>query len=92
MNFVAIDFETANEKLSSSCAIGIAVVKDGKVIETKHFLIQPPDLNFNLINYTIHGITKEDVKDKPKFGDLWESIKAYFNGVPVHVGSHISVI
>ena len=34
VNFVAIDFETANEKLSSSCAIGIAVVKDSKIIET----------------------------------------------------------
>ncbi|HVJ49245.1 exonuclease domain-containing protein [Desulfitobacterium sp.] len=83
MNFVAIDFETANEKLSSSCAIGIAVVKDSKIIETKHLFIQPPDLNFNLINYAIHGITKEDVKDKLKFGDLWESIKSYFEGAPV---------
>jgi len=83
VNFVAIDFETANEKLSSSCAIGIAVVKDSKIIETKHFFIQPPDLNFNHINYAIHGITKEDVIDKLKFGDLWESIKAYFEGAPV---------
>lgn len=83
MNFVAIDFETANEKLSSSCAIGIAVVRDSKIVETKHFFIQPPDLKFNLINYTVHGIRKEDVEDKLKFGDLWESIKAYFEGAPV---------
>ena len=31
----------------------------------------------------IHGITKEDVKDKPKFNDLWESINVYFKGAPV---------
>ena len=83
MNFVAIDFETANENLSSTCAMGIAIVKDSKVIETKHFLIQPPDLHFNLINYMIHGITKEDVKDKPKFSDIWESINVYFKGAPI---------
>jgi len=83
VNFVAIDFETANEKFSSACSIGIAVVKDSRIIETKHFLIQPPDLNFNHINYMTHGITKEDVKDKPKFSDLWENIKAYFKETPV---------
>ena len=29
MDFIAIDFETANEKRSSPCSIGIVVVKDG---------------------------------------------------------------
>ena len=28
MNFVAIDFETANEKRNSPCSIGIVVVKN----------------------------------------------------------------
>lgn len=33
MNFVAIDFETANEKRNSPCSIGIVVVKDGEIVE-----------------------------------------------------------
>ena len=31
MNFVALDFETANEKRDSACAIGVTVVRDGTV-------------------------------------------------------------
>ena len=31
MDFVAIDFETANEKRNSACSIGLTVVKDNKI-------------------------------------------------------------
>ncbi len=31
MNFVAIDFETANEKRNSPCSIGIVFMKDGRL-------------------------------------------------------------
>lgn len=40
-DFVAIDFETANEKRSSPCALGIAVSKNGEIIQTNHWLIKP---------------------------------------------------
>ena len=32
MNFIAIDFETANEKRNSPCSIGIIVVKNGNIV------------------------------------------------------------
>lgn len=35
MNFVAIDFETANEKRNSPCSIGIVVVKNGNIKYSK---------------------------------------------------------
>ena len=41
MDFVAIDFETANEKRNSACSIGLTVVKDNKIVEEKYFLIKP---------------------------------------------------
>ena len=34
MNWVAIDFETANAKHSSACALGIAMVEDGRIIKS----------------------------------------------------------
>ncbi|MCT4563024.1 MAG: exonuclease domain-containing protein [Maledivibacter sp.] len=77
MNFVAIDFETANSRRSSACAMGIAVVKDGEIIEKKSWLIRPKELRFDRINVYIHGITKEDVKNEPEFNELWDSIKTY---------------
>ncbi|MEA1910868.1 MAG: DNA polymerase III subunit epsilon, partial [Spirochaetota bacterium] len=33
MTFTAIDFETANNKRTSACQIGIVVVKDGNITE-----------------------------------------------------------
>lgn len=80
MDFVAIDFETANESRSSACSLGIAFVENNKIVEKKSFLIKPSDMYFNPFNVSIHGITEEDVKDKPEFNDLWPRIKGDFEG------------
>ncbi len=77
MNFVAIDFETANSKRSSACAMGIVVVNNGRIIEKKSWLIRPKELRFDRINVYIHGITEKDVKDEPEFNKLWNTIRPY---------------
>lgn len=77
MNFVAIDFETANSKRSSACAIGIVVVNNGEIVERKSWLIRPKMLRFDNINVYIHGITQKDVIDKPEFNELWDTIRPY---------------
>ncbi len=79
MNFVAIDFETANEKRNSPCSIGIVVVKDGKIVEKVHYLIKPKEMRFMPINIGIHGIRPHMVKDELEFDKIWEKIKGYFN-------------
>ncbi len=78
MNFTAIDFETANEKRSSACAIGIVCIENGRIAEQCYFLIRPPELYFNHYNVAIHGIRKEHVIDELNFAELWPSIKHYF--------------
>ncbi|WP_341877631.1 exonuclease domain-containing protein [Defluviitalea saccharophila] len=78
MDFIAIDFETANANYSSACAMGLVAVKDKEIVDTKYFLIQPPSLKFDEENIRIHGITPEDVKDAPLFPEVWEQIKDYF--------------
>jgi DNA polymerase-3 subunit epsilon len=80
MNFVAIDFETANADRSSVCSMGIVTVKDGKVANKNSWLIRPKELYFDPYNTFIHGITEEDVADKPEFNELWDSIKIYLEG------------
>ncbi|AOR23525.1 exonuclease domain-containing protein [Clostridium taeniosporum] len=79
MNFVAIDFETANEKRNSPCSIGIVVVKDGEITEKIHHLIKPKEMRFMPINIGIHGIRPGMVKDELEFNKVWEKIKHYFN-------------
>lgn len=77
-DFIAIDFETANENYCSACSLGLVFVKDKQIVETKHFLIKPPGLEFNETNINIHGITPDDVRDAPTFPKIWEQIKDYF--------------
>lgn len=78
-DFVAIDFETANNNKSSICSCGIVMVKDGEVQEKKHFLIRPNVLKFNKRNTDIHGLSIKDVEDKPTFDKLWPEIKEFIN-------------
>ncbi|HBU41902.1 MAG TPA: DNA polymerase III subunit epsilon, partial [Microbacterium sp.] len=34
LDFTAIDFETANSSNASACAVGLARVRDGEIVET----------------------------------------------------------
>ena len=63
LDFTAIDFETANSSNASACAVGLARVRDGRIVATTGWLIAPPaghDRFFEL-NTRIHGIRAEDV-------------------------------
>jgi DNA polymerase-3 subunit epsilon len=80
MNFIAIDFETANEKRNSPCSIGIVVVKNGQVVERIHHLIRPMEMRFMPINIGIHGIRPAMVEKEPEFDVVWEKIKHHFYG------------
>lgn len=80
MNFVAIDFETANEKINSVCQIGIVTVVDNKVVDKVSWLVKPPEFYFNSFNTLIHGIKAEDVINEPEFNELWPEINKYLEG------------
>lgn len=41
INFIAIDFETATSKRSSICEVGICVVRNGEVAETRFMACAP---------------------------------------------------
>ncbi len=80
MDFVAIDFETATSLWTSICSMGICVVKNNKIVETKGMLFKPVPFEFNDYNIAIHGITPQMVWDKPTFCDCWDKIKPYLDG------------
>lgn len=63
LDFTAIDFETANSHPSSACAVGLARVRGGEVVERVEWLIRPPEAHaaFLPFNIKIHGITPEMV-------------------------------
>jgi DNA polymerase-3 subunit epsilon len=69
MNFVALDFETANPSLDSICQIGIVVFVEGCVAETWETLVDPEDY-FDGWNISIHGIDESHVIGAPKFPEI----------------------
>lgn len=74
-DFVAIDFETANRSRDSACAVGLAVVRAGRITETYSSLIQPPTLEFDQDFIGIHGITPDAVRNAPPFTEVWLEIE-----------------
>ena len=72
MDFIAIDFETANRYKNSVCSLGMVYVKNNIITKKKYFLIKPPKFYFDPFNIKIHGIKPDDVKDKDSFPIVWE--------------------
>ena len=85
LNFIAIDFETATARRASICEAGICVVKDGKVADTKSWLVRPEDNMYSYWNIQIHGIHPEDTASSPAFPEVWTEIMAYLKDCPVLV-------
>ena len=76
MQFVSIDFETANEKRFSPCAIGVVIADEHGIVDEFYSLINPL-MTFTSFNTYIHGITEHDVADAPTFPELWPTLSTY---------------
>lgn len=77
MNFIAMDFETANFEKHSACSLALVMVQNSKIVGQYYSLIQP-ETYFHWKNVQIHGIRKEDVAQAPKFPEVWSDIEKYF--------------
>jgi len=69
MNFVSLDFETANHSRVSICAVGMAIFEAGTLVEAPYWLVRPPKGKgwFREDFIEIHGLTHLDVLDAPEF-------------------------
>lgn len=69
MNFLSLDFETANHSRVSICAAGMAVFENGQLTEAPYWLVRPPKPHgwFHEIFIECHGLTHLDVLDAPEF-------------------------
>jgi len=75
MDFVAIDFETANRCRESACAIGLTYVENMEIVDQEYHLIKPTPFYFDAINQSVHGISERKVEESPTFDQVWERIK-----------------
>ena len=82
MPFAAIDFELANGKPTSICALGVAVFTANRLVKRYKWLIRPPHGSGEFLagSVRIHGITEEMVADAPEFYEIWEQLAPILKG------------
>ena len=80
MNFVAIDFETANGAKNSACAVGIVTVKNGMIADSYYTLIKPPGNAYHWGCIRVHGIKPADTQSSLTFYDLYPEIQQRLQG------------
>ncbi len=78
MDFVALDFETANYQRDSVCEIGLAYVRGGRLVGTEGWRVRPEPNYFCMQNIRVHGICAADVRHAPTFAELWPSLRKHF--------------
>lgn len=85
LDFVAIDFETANSRRSSPCALGLVRFRDGEPTDEWARLMRPPEGSdhFDAYNVRIHGITASEVSAEPRFGYYWPQIRNFIGDDPL---------
>lgn len=80
LRYVAIDFETADAKRDSACSVGLVTVEGGEIVDKSYRLIRPPRRKFNPYCQAIHGLSWEDVRDEPDFGQAWPELTPLLEG------------
>lgn len=83
MNFVAVDFETANSNRSSACSLGVAIVSRGEIIDSAEFLIKPTPNYFESFHTSLHGIGARHVQGVDTFTQQWNDLRIYFEDLTV---------
>lgn len=74
-DFIAIDFETANQHPSSVCSVGVVMVRNGQVVDSFYSLIQPEPNYYSYFNQRVHGLGHEDTDDAPVFSEVWQQLE-----------------
>jgi DNA polymerase III epsilon subunit-like protein len=81
MDFVALDFETANSHRGSPCEVALVRVRNGKVVDTYDtFLYQD---SFDGFNMALHGITPDLVEEAPEIESEWPTIRSFIGDDPI---------
>jgi len=78
-DFVALDFETADQGRDSACAVALVRVAKNRIVQRVYHLIRPPRTTFTFSH--LHGITWKDVASKPRFDELWPGLSRMMENV-----------
>ena len=84
LDYIAIDFETANQYRNSACSVGLVRFVNGIETDNCYSLIHPAKMYF-IPEWTeeIHHISYSDVRNKPYFPEVWDTmVMPFINKTP----------
>lgn len=84
LDYIAIDFETANQYRNSACSVGLVRFINGQELDSCYSLIHPAKMYF-IPEWTeqIHHISYNDVRNKPYFPEIWNTlVMPFINQTP----------
>ena len=82
-DFVAIDFETANQYRTSVCSVGVVIVRGGEIVDEFYKLVRPYPNFYTWRATQCHGLSGADTEDALDFPDIWEAIAPRIEGLPL---------
>jgi DNA polymerase-3 subunit epsilon len=85
LDFVAIDFETANPKRASVIQIGLTRILDSEVRgRVSRFVTPPPGHErFDRFSVQVHGLTARSLVNPLSWPDAMERLGRFANGLPL---------
>lgn len=82
-DFVAIDFETANQHRTSVCSVGVVVVRNGEITDKFYRLIKPYPNYYSGWATQCHGLSAHDTDNASLFPEVWAEIAPQIEGLPL---------
>lgn len=85
LDFTAIDFEAANSDRASACAVGVGMMRDGLVTDSRSWLIRPYTGidSFDFYASRIHSIDASMVASAPTLPESTVELAAIIGDRPV---------
>lgn len=80
--FLAFDTETATPWGNEICSLALVLFEDGRATRSWSSLVNP-GVRITPEFARFHGICDADVKDAPRFADLWAALESDFAALPV---------
>lgn len=84
MEYIALDFETANSYADSACSIGMSLMdEEGRELDRYYSLIKPPILYFDPACMRVHGLSADEISKAYTFKELWDDISDFIGKRPL---------
>jgi DNA polymerase-3 subunit epsilon len=75
MNYVALDFETANEYPGGACSVGLARFdEEGTLLDTYYSLIRPKEPYFDPSMSAVHQLDSNECLAADQFDTIWPAM------------------